>query len=204
MSSNGANHGDSGVAANQLKITGLNEDCIVHIFLYLDYEQLIVIAHTNKELKPAADRAFKKNFGKMEFCLYLNRPWFHPKPTEDFTIYRIKIWLRLLRCFGHFIPELKVQTYKHNFRPPIPNLWRDLNLALRYIRRFCRYSLVKLVLCNVPEINSYRLGIFQNFPRLEHLVIAGESQITPTAVLAALRSTSRLQRVSLHDTIYTR
>lgn len=50
------------------KLTDINDDCLEHIFLYLSIEDLLNIAYTSKQLKPAAELAFSNNSGmkKME------------------------------------------------------------------------------------------------------------------------------------------
>lgn len=169
MSSEGTNHGDGGFVVNQLKITDLIEDCLEEIFLYLDYDHLITIAHTNKGLKSAAQNAFKSKFGKTLFRLHIDRPNRRPKVAENFNIYQLKTWLRLLRCFGHLIAELKIGTYKPEYRHPNPNLRQNLNLAFRYTKEFCSNSLNKISLYHIPEdvFDLFDPVIITPFPKVE-------------------------------------
>lgn len=55
----------------QTKITDVNNDCLEKIFLFLDFDEFINIAHTNKQLKmkTAADMAFAPKFAKKKLCL---------------------------------------------------------------------------------------------------------------------------------------
>lgn len=53
----------------QTKLTEVNEDCLETIFLNLNLNDFLNIAHPNKELKTAADMAFTRKFGRKRFDL---------------------------------------------------------------------------------------------------------------------------------------
>lgn len=53
-----------GAAADQLKLTNLIDDCLEHIFMFLDVDDMLSIADTSKQLKTAADTVFARKFGK--------------------------------------------------------------------------------------------------------------------------------------------
>lgn len=89
----------------------MNDDCLEHIFLYLSIEDLLNIAYTSKQLKPAAELAFSRNFGTKEmdiihgshgsvfiyaYCQRLSRDQFY----------------RLLSSFGHLILKIKLIKFK--------------------------------------------------------------------------------------------
>lgn len=93
------------------KLTDINDDCLEHIFLYLNIEDLVNIAYTSKQLKPAAESAFSSNFGRKKMLI------------EEFSHGRIHIYdykqrlsrnqfHRLMSSFGHLILKIKLSDFK--------------------------------------------------------------------------------------------
>ncbi|XP_031634288.1 uncharacterized protein LOC116347714 [Contarinia nasturtii] len=97
----------TGSVTNTKKLTDVVDDCLERIFMHLSVEDLLNIAHTNKQLIPAADLAFQRKFGKMEF--QLNNKRYYYSSGDNIKINDKKTQLRLLRCFGHFITKLDLQ-----------------------------------------------------------------------------------------------
>lgn len=112
--------------ATTISLTDLNDDCLEHIFQYLSLEDLLNIADTNKQLKPAAELAFERRFksGKLILCKSTTTEILINK-TE-----RVKVIVgnpyRLLRCFGHLIPNQKIINRS----------------MLKYVSQYCRKSII--------------------------------------------------------------
>lgn len=90
------------------KLTDVNNDCLEAVFKHLCINDLLNIAHTSKQLKPAADLAFTSKFGNKTFGL--------SKGTWTPTAYvetkgEVLKFLRLLRCFGHLISTLEFRRF---------------------------------------------------------------------------------------------
>ncbi|XP_031633903.1 uncharacterized protein LOC116347459 [Contarinia nasturtii] len=122
-----------GPAKNTMKLTDVIDDCLEHVFMDLSLEDLLNIADTNKELKPAADMAFRRKFGKMEFQLDKDRFQCAIKLGEHIVINDKKTQLQLLRCFGHSVTKLVL-------RPPGVFSRR----LISYANKFCFNSLTDI------------------------------------------------------------
>lgn len=60
VSNNIGNTVGDGEPGGQLKLTDPIDDCFEHIFSYLDYDDLLNIADTNKQLKQSAGLEFAR------------------------------------------------------------------------------------------------------------------------------------------------
>lgn len=120
----------------QTKLTDINDDCREKVFKYLSLDDLLNIAHTNTQLKSAADMVFVSKFGKKQFNLLISTTRRNEMlQTGGFKIEicDLKTILRLLRCYGHLIPDLIIGYNK---------LFRTLPVkVLRYINQYCSESL---------------------------------------------------------------
>lgn len=100
----------------EITLTNINDNCLEHIFKYLDLQSLINIAETNKSLKPSADLAFKRNFGKMTLSRFsydsIRRNWIDKISISIFfsekmiQIYDFPTYLKCVRYFGHLFTKL--------------------------------------------------------------------------------------------------
>lgn len=158
-------------AIAQLKLTDLIDDCLAHIFTYLDYHDLLSIAHTNKEIKQSADMAFTNKFGKSKFRLHVANqrrvPFIAMISGIHFDIYELKTSLLLLRCFGHLIKKLHIDTLQTN----TANRSGDLKYVLSYATKYSLQSLVELSLHNIPagELESV---VTKPFPKVQTLKLS--------------------------------
>lgn len=120
------------------KLTDVNYDCLEHIFLLLDFEDLFNIAHTNKELKPVVDRVFKRKFGGKRSTFF------------SIGIFRLNLQLEgnlstnfylnnpygLLRCFGHLIPKHVIYSNSK---------------MVSYVNEYCNASSTELAFHNMSK-----------------------------------------------------
>lgn len=116
-----------------MELTELNNDCLEHIFQFLNVDDLLTIAHTNKQLKPAADLAFARKFYRKKvttFC-FGHRHWYGVK--NPFEINDLKTALRLLRCFGHLISIITVHSSI-----------RRTSIVVSHVNRYCHKTLVEV------------------------------------------------------------
>lgn len=111
--------------ATTIRLTDVNDDCLERIFLYLSLEDLLNIADTNKELKPAAEITFVRHFKRGQLILWRSTSEIHINKTEQV---KVRNPYRLLRCFGHLIPNQKIQH--HNM--------------LKYVNQCCSESIIKI------------------------------------------------------------
>lgn len=93
----------------QLKIIGLNDDCLVKVFDYLSLLELFNVAIANEWLRPAAAAVYKRRFGG--YPVTINKccdvrgfipPTSPYKSNDRIDIFGLKMCLRYLRCFGEF------------------------------------------------------------------------------------------------------
>lgn len=129
----------------KIKITDLNDDCLMQIFGHLDLKSLFNVAIANEWLRPAAAMVYKKRFGNNEVQMsnssnYYNRNHsFRAGKEENTTIAvsGLKSCLLYLRCFGSSIIKLKV-----DYELPIFDK-RYVHLH-RYINTYCADSLSEM------------------------------------------------------------
>lgn len=118
-----------------MKLTELNNDCLERIFHFLSLGDLLTIAHTNKQLKPAADSAFSHNFGnkKFTFC-FGHRFWYGVKNPIEINTKQAAV--RLLRCFGHLIFDISVDHQMSKVIPQINRYCYGTLLEVTFIGTF--------------------------------------------------------------------
>ncbi|XP_055301905.1 uncharacterized protein LOC129568257 [Sitodiplosis mosellana] len=143
---------------SRMKITNLNIDCLERILDYLEFQDLINAAASNKRINHAAKFIFdarKYNESKLCFKVFLpvsnstnqvvivvregHAPPFLISPKR-IEIHELKMALRLVRCFGDMLNkvELIFQGLNH-----------DQYIAF-YIGEFCAESITKIGLSQVP------------------------------------------------------
>ncbi|XP_055306318.1 uncharacterized protein LOC129570652 [Sitodiplosis mosellana] len=127
----------------QQKLTDVNTDCLEQIFKRLSLTDLLNVADSNQQLKPAVDLAFRSQFGKRSIKIDMERKivGFSEKVTDSLTAeipwsFRFK----LLRCFGHLIAKLKI-TY---VREPSQEDSKRAAHIDRYVNEYCAKSLVEI------------------------------------------------------------
>lgn len=130
----------------QIKLTDLN-DCLEVIFMHLDVGNLLNIAHTNTELKPDADLVFASKYRNTRFHFsrlthHRNIKMIDDDEIKTISIHDLKSFLRLLRCYGHFISDLNFE-YRVSFRTTPPTK------ELHYINQYCSDSLKKIKFSNI-------------------------------------------------------
>lgn len=108
--------------------------------MLLYYNDLLNIADTNTQLKQAADTVFERKFGEKKFCLNRRRP---TKAENFFNITELKSSLQTLRCFGHLITKLEVNSTTLR--------GSSLSHLFRYTTEYCSESLVELSLNFIPD-----------------------------------------------------
>ncbi|XP_055306315.1 uncharacterized protein LOC129570649 [Sitodiplosis mosellana] len=114
------------------KLTDVNVDCLEHIFKNLSLIDLLNVADSNKQLKPAADLVFASRYGK-QWIFILSRYKsilifernMYPPTVQIPRSFRLK----LLRCFGHLITKLDITHDKH---------------MDAYVNEYCAESLVEI------------------------------------------------------------
>lgn len=117
-----------------IKLTDINIDCLETIFKYLQFDDLLNIAHTNKALKAAADLAFASKFRNRKFILELSAAQsvkVYQQATQIY-VYDLGKCLQLLRCFGHFIRTISI------------NFSSNWKYVLSYINEYCVESLQQM------------------------------------------------------------
>lgn len=123
------------------KLTDMNDDCLEHIFLYLSLEDLLNIVHTNKQLRSAADLAFKRNFGRGKLVIF---------DESSFTIHINKFEkvqlpnsYRLLCRFGHLILRSQIT--------------RSAGNMLKYLNKYCQHSTTEISFSTFESSDYYRM-----------------------------------------------
>ncbi|XP_055326382.1 uncharacterized protein LOC129580199 [Sitodiplosis mosellana] len=134
------------------KLTDVNVDCLEHIFKNLSLIDLLNVADSNKQLKPAADLVFASRYGKQSIEINLEFKFVRIFERNQQTA-KI-LWLfcfKLLRCFGHSITKLKI-IYGSS-----QNATLDVKID-RYVSKYCSKSLVEIELkhCASRTLNDLK------------------------------------------------
>ncbi|XP_031617187.1 uncharacterized protein LOC116337041 [Contarinia nasturtii] len=131
------------LSTKSIEITDLNNNCLEHIFKFLNLNDLLNVAGTCKKFHSAANYPFSSNFGKKQFHLrytYIERgsSAFSIDTFEnDIYIRKLKIYLKCLRTFGHLINKLCINYDTMPIRDEI-----DL-----YINQYCSDYVKEIVFC---------------------------------------------------------
>ncbi|XP_055306308.1 uncharacterized protein LOC129570643 [Sitodiplosis mosellana] len=149
------------------KLTDVNFDCLEHIFKRLSLTDLLNVAESNKQLKPAADLAFKSQFGNRLIKInlsYKSVQWFEQNKSTPAIPW--SFCFKLLRCFGHLITKLK-SIYDESRK-------YDATLAAefdRYVNEYCAESLVEIQFRNCKA--RIMEDLKKPFTNVESVCLAG-------------------------------
>lgn len=152
---------------DQMKITGMNDDCLEHIFKQLKLIDLLNVADSRKSLKDGIDQAFRSKYGKCH--VHINIGVRRMEIYEDkntIEIYDFGSSLKFLRCFGKFTSALKI----HNTMYARGQQKRRRELD-RYMNEHCTETLKKLTISDA--LKCAIAGVKQPFTNVEKLRIDG-------------------------------
>lgn len=96
--------------SNQRKITDVNYDCLEHMGNFLNLEDMLALAQSNKHMKYAVDINFARKYSKLVVRIgacsdTLNKKRFQ-MVDNHLLISDLKTAAQLIRCFGHQISRL--------------------------------------------------------------------------------------------------
>lgn len=128
-----------------MKLTGLNIDCLECVFDYLELIDLISVASSNKRLGKVANLVFARQHSKR--CFQFQNQRLYPDPRlygVSYMINDLKTSLKLLRCFGHLIFRLEFIQNKIITPENTEIAYHMLN----YINKYCANSLQNILIDN--------------------------------------------------------
>lgn len=128
-----------------VKTTGINDlksNCIERIFKYLDPSDLLNLADSTKLLREHAILTFMDKYAGNQVYFHSIRPsrhgWIRIDSEKRIAVDSLASCLRLLRCFGNIITDLKI-----SFVDAAPTHCYRLN---RYLNKYCSKSLINISL----------------------------------------------------------
>lgn len=159
------NEAVSNIWPPKTELIDVNFDCQVEIFSHLEYEDLLNIADSNKDLRrvvgSVVQRKYKINHIAIKVCTKIDR---------EFTSYSIndhdctlKLILQIIRCFGNMFDEVKLAIHNSFFATEPVNQKRDINRIITYVNLFCAESLSKLFIGFYARVG--RLTVFDCFEK---------------------------------------
>lgn len=151
----------------QLTLTDINVDCLECLFMHMTIVDFVNIAHTNKQLKLAADLAFARKFGKKKFrfCVDSVYPNNLPEVGDEWVIvHDLQTSLRLLRCYGHLISKLEL-NYRKVLRPAPSKVFR-------YVNEFSCDSLTEITLHGIFKF-AFEVAMKRPFPNVQQASFTG-------------------------------
>lgn len=118
----------------------LNDDCLEAVFSYLSREELINLRHTNSKFRLACERAFNRNYGKIQ-TIVSNIHGYRVNMTV------LKNSIKLLKTFGHCITKLVIEFKLEK-----------ISTLLEAIESHCGE--------NIQELELRHIGIRVKFPSM--------------------------------------
>lgn len=139
-----------------LKLDDLNIDCLGRIFMFLELNDLLNIADSNKYLKQTADVVFVSKYGRKNLSLHcICIPY---KPRDWILVKELKSCLQLLRCFGKSISKLLLCSDSHN-----STYVRLFKHIVGYCEEYCAEFLTDITIVNGEKV----MKLFQKpFPNV--------------------------------------
>lgn len=135
-------------------LTDVIDDCLEHIFLYLSLEDLLNVVHTNKQLKPAAESAFVRNFGQGKLVvLKKHRCAICINETEQVELPKYQT-CRLLRSFGHLIlkQNIKLWCYEN------PSSYK---IMFKHLNQYCHKSTSDITFSRISKYSSMKQPFYK-------------------------------------------
>lgn len=138
-------------------LTGLTIDCLEEILEYLELEDLLNTADSNKRLQHASKFVFIRKYGSHEFRI--NHPPFRVnKPSilrfdHYVSVHNLKFIFQLLRNFGILMSQIN-----HHDRGVSLGMPPDSNYILDYINDFCGETLsyFQINMCERDVLNYFK------------------------------------------------
>lgn len=103
----------SNVPISAMTITKLNEDCLSHIFKYLNIDDLVSVADSSKQFERSIDWTFRSKYkNSLINILMISGSRNKSYGNENVYIYDATKCLKILRYFGHNISKLAINYIK--------------------------------------------------------------------------------------------
>lgn len=149
-------HEPAGDADQEMKITDLNDHCLIKLFEYLDIDSLLNVTVACNHLIPTSADVFHRRYGRKEI-VFNECDDFRPNTCDDdyiirsakerntsLTISGLKTSLLYLRTFGASIQNLTIDYYKSS----------SIRYAFvhQYISKYCTKRLIRISLMRLPSI----------------------------------------------------
>lgn len=151
-----------------MKITDMNLICIEECLEYLELDDLLNVADSNKRLRKAAECVFLRKLGQrsiqINYCRQVN-PNFWFNRNINLHIHDLKFALQLLRCFGHLITSLDLCYFDKPVR------------IFAYTNEYCAKSVTKISFDDTKEIPLRQLK--NPFPKVLEVDVR-DSEIAKT------------------------
>lgn len=138
---------------NEMKITKLRIDCLQKVFNYLDVDDLLNVADSNKYLKKAAQKVFAKRYGSKILQLHGMQPSQNRILSVSDTIFikDVRSSLQMLRCFGHLVSQLEISDeYSNTF------YGFAYEFILKYVNTYCAASLKHIKFYMIPSSKAFQ------------------------------------------------
>lgn len=123
------------IPTSSTKLTDINNDCLAHIFQYLNLVDLVNVADASKHMRQGVELAFNWKYGR-KMVLFrdvkVSKDQLCNVDSDYIRLCDVTFCLRFFRCLGHVIKALEINFTK-----------LDLDhraVVDRYINRYCMYS----------------------------------------------------------------
>lgn len=136
-----------------MKITDVDDDCLVKIFDHLDLHSLFHVAVANEWLRPAAGVVYKRKFGTKEVFIKNNRystasSWVQYNFGRQITVIGLKTCLQYLRCLGSSICNVNICYSDWNKK--------QCQYVHQYTNEYCAECLVNIEFWDKPNRNPIK------------------------------------------------
>lgn len=133
----------------QTKISDLFQECLEHIFSYLDLADLLNVADVDRSFQKATYVPFKQKYARKSIEIRSSGIYNHGEASRELfhveeskiAIGDSKMGLQLLRSFGHLISRLHLNTGGVDGLLVLGEMLRAVS---EYVEKYCMESLTKI------------------------------------------------------------
>lgn len=157
-----------------------NHDCLEHIFMRMDIETLLSVAHSSKLFQTLAASVFERKYGNTivwlicsKFCVAF---WTTAEDIKSIGDTRLKMVLPLLRVFGAKIAKLRLHYHSYQFgtstldnakRRSMESMMRKID---EYINMYCADTLIRFdIRCKL----KFSFDFPKPFKKIERVSVHG-------------------------------
>lgn len=146
-------------------IVHLNDHCLEEVFIYLSQADLVNVCETNSRFSYASERAFKRNYGKLQTIVSTVK-------SNQINAGVLNSSIKLLKSFGHLITKLLIEFELDKVEDLLESIGNNCGVNMNELE-LCHFgvSAYKRTHYNIglKKIDLFLSELHERFPNLHHL-----------------------------------